>query len=991
MLFLGLTDYICGVLDENGAALARFMKRILSLTVIATLAMTGITGMVQSSNSPAKANGEFRSSFGTEFWVHWDSNFGTFAFIPRLFLAAAADSTVTITYPDGSSEQVVVAAGTVADVLADEIFNDDTHVTSTEIRDIGVKITATTPISVYQYTTMEGGASSEASLAYPSDFLGKRYRIVTPAAELTGNSNVRYSVLAVEPGTTLVDVIRPDGYTVQKTLLQGEVYTQRSKAVNLQGYLVVSDKRVAVMTGAPALKILDEGASDLIMESLAPTETWGKNYLVPKTQNTSRPDGLVVVADEDGTTVTINGSDVSLNAGENHYFTSGTTSGSVDVISADKKIAVMQIVRNGSYTNGDTTVTGDPAAVMMVPTEQFLNDFLISTPGPRFTVNQISIIAKTSDVGNVQLDGSAVGSQHFTAIAGTDYSAATVNISEGQHRISSDDGLQVYTYGYNDNDSFAYPGGTGLVDTILNPGGTADTGFRTLEQVISGASPYEISYSLNGGEGAVPPSTSGFGPQEITSVTPTRDGFIFVGWNTSADGTGTRLLAGESFEPSPAQDTQLFAEWVATHTVTFNPNYGSGISTKTQTIVTGQSTQLTESFDRSGYSFVEWATASDGSGATYALAEAVSISGDLTLYAQWSANSYTLTFDYDGATGGNSLTSIDYTTDGAPVTLPAPTKTGFVFDGWYSDAAKTLEITGPTHTISAGSTIYAKWVEAPIFTISYEYDDSDGGESRVSDTFTDGDPGISLPVPSKTGNAFDGWYETSDFSGSAVTSPYTTTVDITLYAKWIATVASGTPGPIITNIGEGNAGAPYETFGGETIRVDGQRLSGVTKVFLGSKEGTVVSTADDHFIMISPDGLAPGLYNLEIQSSLGNLTYQDGFVVTETSANVIAANEVCEGVETSWWTKRISETQAKAYIKCPEIGQKYRILHQTGGSGEYSSILAKTLTDKNDASQRFTEFGRYLVRTINLEDINRIRIRVDDEELWKVRYNKKAI
>ena len=970
------------------------MKRILSLTVIATLAMTGITGMVQSSNSPAKATPEFRSSFGTEFWVHWDSNFGSFAFIPRLFLAAAADSTVTITYPDGSSEQVTVRAGTVEDVLADEIFNNgNTHTTNVQIRDIGVNITATTPISVYQCTTMTGGASSEASLAYPSNFLGKRYRIVTAAQELTFAANVRFSVLAVEPGDTVINLIRQDGNTVTKTLKQGEVYTQKSKAENLQGYLVDSDKRVAVMTGAPALEFgndEDNGASDLLMESLAPTETWGKNYLVPKTQNTktASPDGIVVVADEDGTTVTINGSDVSLNAGESHYFTAGATR-SVEVISADKKIAVMQMVRNGSYANVETTATGDPAIVMMVPTEQFLNDFLITTPGSQFTVNHLSIVAKTSDTGNVKLDGSAVGSSNFEIIGGTDYSVATVNISQGQHRISSDDGFQVYTYGYNRDDSFAYPGGTGLVDTILNPLGTGNTGFRTIEQVISGASPYEISYSLNGGEGAVPPSTSGFGSQEIASVTPTRDGFVFVGWNTSADGNGTRLLAGASYEP--AQNTQLFAEWVATHTVTFNPNYGSGISPKTQTIVTGQSTQLTQSFDRSGYSFVEWTTESDGSGATYALAEAVSISGDLTLYAQWSANSYTLTFDYDGATGGNSLTSIDYTTDGAPVTLPAPTKTGFVFDGWYSDAAKTLEITGPTYTISAGSTIYAKWVEAPIFTITYEYDDSDGGESRVSDTFTDGDPGISLPVPSKTGNAFDGWYETSDFSGSAVTSPYTTTVDITLYAKWIATVASGTPGPIITNIGEGNAGAPYETFGGETIRVDGQRLSGVTKVFLGSKEGTVVSTADDHFIMISPDGLAPGLYNLEIQSSLGNLTYQDGFVVTETSANVIAANEVCEGVETSWWTKRISETQAKAYIKCPEIGQKYRILHQTGGSGEYSSILAKTLTDKNDASQRFTEFGRYLVRTINLEDINRIRIRVDDEELWKVRYNKKAI
>ena len=139
--------------------------------------------------------------------------------------------------------------------------------------------------------------------------------------------------------------------------------------------------------------------------------------------------------------------------------------------------------------------------------------------------------------------------------------------------------------------------------------------------------------------------------------------------------------------------------------------------------------------------------------------------------------------------------------------------------------------------------------------------------------------------------------------------------------------------------------------------------------------------------MISPEGLTPGTYDLVVQSSIGNLSYKDGFVVTDASANFAAASAACEGVEPSWWTQRISDTEAKAYIKCPAVGQKYRILHQTGGSGSYDSIFAKTLTDENDTTQVFNEFGRYIVRTIDLEDINRIRIRVDDVELWKVRYN----
>jgi hypothetical protein len=125
-----------------------------------------------------------------------------------------------------------------------------------------------------------------------------------------------------------------------------------------------------------------------------------------------------------------------------------------------------------------------------------------------------------------------------------------------------------------------------------------------------------------------------------------------------------------------------------------------------------------------------------------------------------------------------------------------------------------------------------------------------------------------------------------------------------------------------------------------------------------------------------------------VESSIGNLTYLGAFVVTEQSANRAEAMTSCEGVEPSWWTQRISDSQAKAYIKCPAKGQKYRILQQTGGSGSYDSIFVKTLTDENDSTQVFNEFGRYIVRTIDLEDINRLRITVDDEELWKVRYNR---
>jgi hypothetical protein len=49
--------------------------------------------------------------------------------------------------------------------------------------------------------------------------------------------------------------------------------------------------------------------------------------------------------------------------------------------------------------------------------------------------------------------------------------------------------------------------------------------------------------------------------------------------------------------------------------------------------------------------------------------------------------------------------------------------------------------------------------------------------------------------------------------------------------------------------------------------------------------------------------------------------------------------------------------------------------------------MAITIPDEADSRQRFNEFGRYLVRTIDMSTINRIRILVDGVESWKVRYN----
>ena len=207
------------------------------------------------------------------------------------------------------------------------------------------------------------------------------------------------------------------------------------------------------------------------------------------------------------------------------------------------------------------------------------------------------------------------------------------------------------------------------------------------------------------------------------------------------------------------------------------------------------------------------------------------------------------------------------------------------------------------------------------------------------------------------------------------------------FLRWRSAYPIDYAGPVITDIGDNGVVAPFVVYGGEAVRVVGERLSSINKVFVDGKEAELSEITDETFVLVFPDGVTEGTHDLVVQSSIGILTHTDGFLVRLAGTD-LETSAGCVGVQTTVWTQRISDTQAKAYIKCPEAGKKYRILHQTGGSGSYESVLARTLESQDDTVQVFNEFGRYIVRTIDLVDINRLRITVDDSEVWKVRYNR---
>ncbi len=91
----------------------------------------------------------------------------------------------------------------------------------------------------------------------------------------------------------------------------------------------------------------------------------------------------------------------------------------------------------------------------------------------------------------------------------------------------------------------------------------------------------------------------------------------------------------------------LYAQWTASsYNVTFDSNTGSGTMTA-QAIDYDDSAALTaNTFSKTGYTFDGWNTASDGSGTAYSDTASFTMNVEgITLYAQWTASSYNVTFD----------------------------------------------------------------------------------------------------------------------------------------------------------------------------------------------------------------------------------------------------------------------------------------------------------------------------------------------------------
>lgn len=311
----------------------------------------------------------------------------------------------------------------------------------------------------------------------------------------------------------------------------------------------------------------------------------------------------------------------------------------------------------------------------------------------------------------------------------------------------------------------------------------------------------------------------------------TVDGYTFIGWNTSPDGSGARYAPGARWTANGT--LTLYAQWTPGQaSLTYDGNGATGGKTDPQTGKTDEKINVRDNgFTRDGYTFVTWNTQADCKGNAVKPNSEWTLRGSSTLYACWAGVAQTLTYHGNGATGGNTAAQSGHTGDELTTNANGFTRDGYTFVRWDTakDGSGTAYGEGKNGVSQyvmkpAGNDLYAIWKANPA-TIQYRNDWPNTTGSTPDTTGNTGDTvTISQNSFDRPGYTFTGWSTSKRGDPSLqpgdkhTLEPRTTTV----WAQWKAD-----PAHLVYNSNIG-------TVGSETKTVDGvvdQTVKTITNPF----------------------------------------------------------------------------------------------------------------------------------------------------------------
>ena len=327
-----------------------------------------------------------------------------------------------------------------------------------------------------------------------------------------------------------------------------------------------------------------------------------------------------------------------------------------------------------------------------------------------------------------------------------------------------------------------------------------------------GSTVVELKYSRNSynvifrsnGKGTDPARTTcKYGDKIKAPENPHVQGWTISGWYTDSEVFTSDTLWKFDEDTMGEGSITLYAKWtVNSYTVYFYPNGGTGANDyQIRSFDDGKNLKR-NSFTRAGYVFTGWNTKADGTGIAVEDGTNKTLVDDnepsISLYAQWSANSYTVHFDAN--TGVGSMDSVDRVfDDGKKLPANTFTKRGYLFNGWNTAAdgsGRSYDDESTDNVIldnETDVTLYVKW--KPIeFKIIYHKNAEKASESEIIEkeqVVTYNKPyTLDLNTFKKNGYEFIGWAEDPDgeaiyMDGAKLGNLSSTQGDeIHFYAKW---------------------------------------------------------------------------------------------------------------------------------------------------------------------------------------------------------------
>lgn len=228
---------------------------------------------------------------------------------------------------------------------------------------------------------------------------------------------------------------------------------------------------------------------------------------------------------------------------------------------------------------------------------------------------------------------------------------------------------------------------------------------------------YSVLYNTNGGLGDVPVDINTYEEDSLVTMPSgsglTKANYIFGGWTLSSDGSGTVYAASETYTMGSG-DTEFYAKWNPSYTVTYHANSGMGTEpVDSNAYAPGSFITLASGsgLTKENFRFEGWTLNSGGTGTVFQAGGTYYIgSTNINFYAKWKPT-YTVTYDASGGTGTTPVDSNAYAQGEACILTSGSglTNGNLNFGGWVDEYGDIFAEGDYYYFYNTNVTLYARW------------------------------------------------------------------------------------------------------------------------------------------------------------------------------------------------------------------------------------------------------------------------------------------